>query len=308
MKLHACLLLLVSLCCLQPAKGQDTVNNLGLAQADTIIINWKDSTSKKPATTIADSAFNNTIEDLNILHYNRNVYFGFSSDPTRIISSRKSWQGKELWFYSLVGFLFVFGFFRQGFEKYLTDLFRLFFNTTMKQRQLREQMLQTPVASALLNLFFVMAAGFYISFLLQYFKLIAGREFWIMWLYASIFLVLVYLVKYIWLKIAGWMFNLRNAADDYIFIVFIINKVIGIFLIPVIILLAFGRDTITGIVISFSWVTLAGILLYRFILTFAIVRNQINASLFHFFLYLCAFEIVPLLLIYKALLSYFTRS
>ena len=42
-------------------------------------------------------------------------------------------------------------------------------------------------------------------------------------------LAVIYLVKFVGLKIIGWLFNMRHAADSYIFIVFIINKVIGIF-------------------------------------------------------------------------------
>ena len=48
-------------------------------------------------------------------------------------------------------------------------------------------------------------------------------------------------------------------------------------------------------------------LLYRFILGYTAIRNQVKFNLFHFFLYLCAFEIAPLLLIYKALLFFFHR-
>jgi hypothetical protein len=54
-----------------------------------------------------------------------------------------------------------------------------------------------------------------------------------------------------------------------------------------------------------SWCLLIGLLAYRIILTFAAVRNQVKVNPFHFFLYLCAFEIAPLLLVYKGLLLFF---
>jgi len=50
---------------------------------------------------------------------------------------------------------------------------------------------------------------------------------------------------------------------------------------------------------------LGGLLIYRLILSFGAVRNQVRVNFFHFFLYLCAFEIAPLLLVYKGLLLYF---
>jgi len=44
-------------------------------------------------------------------------------------------------------------------------------------------------------------------------------------------------------------------------------------------------------------------LFYRFIISYRPVRSEIKVNRFHFFLYLCAFEIAPLLLIYKVLLT-----
>ena len=87
--------------------------------------------------------------------------------------------------------------------------------------------------------------------------------------------------------------------------VFVINKVIGVFLLPFVIMLAFMTGTGYEIALILSWFGIGALLLYRFILTFAAVRNQVRLNPFHFLLYLIAFEIAPLLLIYKLLLVFF---
>ncbi len=288
-----------------PRVTTTTVNNpeTNPFPADSVSLRPVDTTKNKmrPIKEIPESK-------LFQLQFYENPFFGFNSKLRQAIIVERNWDGKEHWFYTLVGLLFMVGLFRQGFEKYLHDLFRLFFNTTMKQRQIREQLIQTPLAAALLNLFFVLSGSFYITFLLQHFNVIDTGEFWIILLYAIFSLTLIYLAKFIWLKAAGWLFNLQEAADNYIFIVFIINKIIGIFLLPILVLMAFTSVEILDIGLAISWIGLAGLFFYRFILTFAAVRNQINVNLFHFFLYLCAFEIAPLLLIYKGLLIFFERS
>ncbi len=53
---------------------------------------------------------------------------------------------------------------------------------------------------------------------------------------------------------------------------------------------------------------LALTLAYRFIISYKPIRNEIKVSRFHFFVYLCAFEIAPLLLIYKVLLIFVERT
>jgi hypothetical protein len=115
----------------------------------------------------------------------------------------------------------------------------------------------------------------------------------------------IYFIKFIGLKFTGWLFNIRGAADSYIFVVFIINKVIGIFLLPFLVLLTFTQGDAYKVVMVLSWCGIGVLFIYRFLLTYASIRNQVRFNPFHFFLYLCAFEIAPLLLIYKALLFFF---
>jgi hypothetical protein len=98
---------------------------------------------------------------------------------------------------------------------------------------------------------------------------------------------------------------MQEVADSYIFIVFVVNKMIGILLLPFLVLIAFSVGNIYAVAIPLSWCLVGGLFLYRFILTYTAVRNQVKVNPFHFFLYLCAFEIAPLLLIYKGLLLFF---
>lgn len=165
--------------------------------------------------------------------------------------------------------------------------------------------METRLPSLMLNGFFVVIGSLYIAFLLQHYKLGPVDNFWQMFFYSIFGLTAIYLIKFTGLKICGWLFNVQEVADSYIFIVFVINKMIGILLLPFLILLAFTPGDIYSVSLTFSWCLVAGLLGYRIILTFGAVRNQVKVNPFHFFLYICAFEIAPLLLIYKGLLLFF---
>lgn len=232
-------------------------------------------------------------------------FFNFTTRPVVAPSDIKKFQGKEVLFYVLVLLVIIFALLKLVFSKYFNDLFRVFFRTTMKQRQIKEQLMQTPFPSLVFNGFFVASAGLYINFLLHHFGFKPAANFWLSYLYCCIGLSVIYFVKFIGLIVCGWLFNMKKAADSYIFIVFIINKVIGITLLPFNILLAFADGPMHSVALMLSWCCIAGLLLYRFILGFAAIRNEVRFNLFHFFLYLCAFEIAPLLLIYKLLLFFF---
>ena len=192
-----------------------------------------------------------------------------------------------------------------SFPKYFLDLFRVAFKTTLKQRQISEQLIQAPLPSLLLNCFFLFTIGLYITFVLQHYHMARNYNFWLLYCYSFIALAVVYLIKYLSLKFVGWLFNITATAQGYIFIVFMINKIIGIYILPFLILLAFTDNSIYEVAFIFSYLGVFALLAYRFILSYGLVQNEIRLNPFHFFLYLCAFEIVPLLLIYKALMLWF---
>lgn len=224
------------------------------------------------------------------------------------VSSLKQVYGKELMFYLIVFLLIIFAIIRNTFPKYFNDLFRLFFRRTLKQKQVREQLMQTPFPSLLMNGFFVITGGLYLSFMLQHFKIGEPGNFWLMFLYSCLGLSAAYFIKFAGLKICGWLFSMEEAANSYIFIVFVVNKMIGILLIPFLLIIAFSTGDFYLLGLTFSWFLIALIMIYRVIMTFSIIRNEIKVNPFHFIIYICAFEIAPLLLVYKALLIFFSQT
>lgn len=238
-----------------------------------------------------------------------NPYFNFSAPLKEIATaSIKKFTGKEILFYTIVALFVIVGILKRAFPKYFSDLFRLFFRTTLKQKQIREQLIQTPLPSLLLNGFYIVSGAMYVSLLAAHYNLSVDANFWWLFLYASIGLSSVYLVKYLGLKLAGWVFNLKELSDSYLFIVFFVNKMIGILLLPFLLLIAFSVSKVYSAAIFLSLCMVCILLFYRFILSFAVVRHQMSVNPFHFFLYLCAFEIAPLFVIYKSLLLFFNIS
>ncbi|MBS1666758.1 MAG: DUF4271 domain-containing protein [Bacteroidetes bacterium] len=217
-------------------------------------------------------------------------------------------QQLDALFYFLVGLCFYFAFIKLFFYKYLNSLLALFFRASMRQQQMRDQAQQMPLASLLLNILFVLSAGCYASFVLHYHHFTLQKSFWSLFLYCMLLITLIYLGKFFVLKLSGWIFNVPKAADGYIFTVFMVNKILGIILIPIIIMISFCGPLIAGIAIAISYLILGVLLIYRFATCFSALRNEIRISLFHYFIYLCAFEIAPLLLIYKVVLTYLEKG
>jgi hypothetical protein len=216
-------------------------------------------------------------------------------------------ESKDSLFYLLVGILFYFALVRIFFEKYFSNLMTLFFRVSLRQQQIREQVLQTPLPSLLLNILFILTGGLYACFLLHFSQWGGGINFWFLYLDCIAGLAILYLGKFVILKFCGWVLNISRATDTYIFVVFLVNKMLGIFLLPFLILITFSSPEVREIVITISFVMIFVLLIYRVVAAYRPVRSEIKLPPFYFFSYICAFEIAPLLLIYKVLLTYLEK-
>jgi uncharacterized protein DUF4271 len=271
-----------------------------------------DTIRKRLPDTIPISANRKSIPERDVFTFkeilSKNPYFNFFGPSLTLAVQERKTNNKEPIFYLVLGVLYYFALIKLFFGKYVNNLITLFFRVTMKQQQLREQLIQDALPSLLLNILFIISGGLYIAFLAKYFGILPNFGMWWIFLYSMILLASVYIVKYMVLKVTGWVFNVKAATDTYIFIVFLVNKMIGIFLLPALVFLALPHPFLVPVVLTLSFILLLGLFTYRFLISYRPIRKEINVNVFHFFLYLCAFEIAPLLLIYKVLLIFVERS
>jgi hypothetical protein len=170
--------------------------------------------------------------------------------------------------------------------------------------QYREQLLQNSLGSLIINFCFILSFSL-MSTLLIFNRHLLALSFWEGFFYISLFFTFLYIGKYISLQIAGYVFNSKELVNTYIFVVFMINKVLGVLLVPFILVLAFSKPIFHPYAIGGAALITVLLILYRYLFSLTSVRNKLHISSFHFFLYLCAFEILPLTLLYKFIVQYF---
>lgn len=226
-------------------------------------------------------------------------YFPLKHSKVYMLSPWQHIQNKDVLFYSLVFLVAFLAIIKLSFSKYFSGLFKQLLQQSNKQRQTQEQIIQNNFPSLLLNFLFVLSGGMFIA-LLAFNKHWVQESFWLLFLYSTVLLIIIYGFKYIFLLFFGWLFNLSKATDTYTFIVFLINKILGIIFIPILFIIAFSPSFIAETVLSITIILLTILFLYRYWLSFLAIRNNLKVSAFHFFLYLCAIEILPLAILYKA--------
>ena len=87
------------------------------------------------------------------------------------------------------------------------------------------------------------------------------------------------------------------------FNILLFNILLGIFLIPVNLFLAFGPADLYGVVITIALIGAGLVYLARQFRGLVIAGGLIGSNLFHFFVYLCTVEVLPVLVLFKLLIT-----
>lgn len=204
-------------------------------------------------------------------------------------------------FYGLLFLLLLLGITRTFFPVYVQNIFSLSFQPVFRQVQTKELLTGQSISSVLLNLLFILTGGMLAAILAMYYQKLT-LPFLQLFLAASALLFCIYSVKYLFLHFMGWVFNAREAATEYSFIVFLINKVMGIVLLPFLLLLAYAASTWVPVLITAVFCIVAIFFGMRYLVLLTRVRKALPVNAFHFLIYICAVEVLPLLVIYKAVL------
>ncbi len=235
------------------------------------------------------------------------LYIPINLKPLALLEKERNPEEKDALFYTLLAILSIVAFTRVVFPRYFVNMFSLLFQTSYRQKQSIEQLTNNKISSFLLNVVFILSIAMYVTLIFEKIHFL-HFNFWIIYAYCIVTFIIIYLFKFVFLHFMGWIFNAEEAMDAYSFIIFLNNKIISLVLLPFIFILAFSEGEISAISLVITYVLIGIGLLYRFFIVMSSLRTTLKVNPLHFFLYLCGVEILPLLLIYKAVVNFIQSS
>lgn len=111
---------------------------------------------------------------------------------------------------------------------------------------------------------------------------------------------LFFFIKVVSIKLFGALFKLKELARLAVFFSLLFDKTFGFILSPLIVLVYFFRVDISSFILIFSLFLFAIFLILKIFSHWRIGTNSFGLSQAYIFLYLCAFEVFPILLLGKA--------
>jgi len=234
-------------------------------------------------------------------YMSENKSFNISARPVEMGKDLRKRSNTDWLFYLFILCFTYLGIIRLSFSRYLEDLFSVFFNVVLRQKHLRDQLAQKSIPSLLLNIFFVVSGGLFLSLITRGLPFAGEHQPWLISLLFVLLLTLIYLSKYLIVLFTGWITGKGDLAGNYIFIVFMINKMLGILLLPMSVLLAFTDSRNRQLIITLSLILLSVLMMIRLVRAYNFMHKELRINILHFLVFVFSFEVLPILLLDKAI-------
>ncbi|MFN5942175.1 MAG: DUF4271 domain-containing protein, partial [Bacteroidota bacterium] len=207
--------------------------------------------------------------------------------PIYFPAKPKLYKDKTIAFYALYFLTLLLGIIRYTDPKYFRDLWGMFWGLAKVNRDSKEHLHGAAVSNLLMNIFFVCTLGVFLFFTIEH-RVSASLSFplGLLPLLLVVCVLIIYLVKFAAIQFFGWAFKLTHITEQYIFNVFLVNKILAVLLLPMIILLAFSDKSMYGALLIISLSIISILYFNRYLRSWKIFNKFIEFSRFHFFLYL----------------------
>ena len=184
----------------------------------------------------------------------------------------------------LIALAILLGLIRYGDPRYYSLLIGAF-RGWGGNRQLRDMLQAAALENLGMNLFFCAVAGAYLYYASDGNSVrnaTFSRPLTLLSLIAA--MMIIYGGKYAVIRFSGWLFRMEELAAEYLFNVFLVNKIIGIVLLPFVMIIAFaGRDWLQPMTVVAGIIVLA-LLATRYLHSWNSLYTFFKGSRFHFLL------------------------
>ncbi len=259
-----------------------------MSKQDSIIHINQDSIISKDTSLVKNSIFSG--------HYLKTIH----DAPIFNASNPTYWNGVVLFFIFAIYVLI-----RISEPKKILKIFTSVFSLQEAKQLFREEFKLTKRMSILLGISFILVMSFLVQITNEYFGLILANYTQLQqYLFFIGVVSLIYIVKFGANHILAFISANHELNKEYLFNVFVFSQTIGIILFPIIVCLQFTKYPIEWFLYP-ALIICGGFYALRMFRGFVISASEQNIGILYIFLYLCALEILPTLVLIKFLLVNF---
>lgn len=206
------------------------------------------------------------------------------------------------WFFPVILIvLIIYTWLRVFYGKFFTLMVQAFINKNISNQVIRDENIYVQRISVFLSIVFNLNVALLLYLTSVYFN-------WSMtgigtgfsrFLFFLLLVTVAYAMKFLILKICGWLFEQEREMTTYIFNIFLINNILGMIFFPIILLLAYNESISFSVLAELSFLLVLAGFSWRIFRGIQIGVGSGSYSPLYLFLYLCTLEIAPLMVLIR---------
>ncbi|GGI27801.1 DUF4271 domain-containing protein [Pedobacter mendelii] len=205
----------------------------------------------------------------------------------------------------LLGFIFimlvVFAILKNAFSKQLSAIVESFFSNRILNNINKEDNLFSSWPFLLLFIQFGFILGMFFFLVAQYYDMYQAKDGFKFFFSISIIIIVFYALKLIILRFLGFLFNIQKPVNEYISILYLSYFNASLLFIPLVIAFALSPLKYGVIYIGLAILLLVVIFAFQLLRAGITILSNNKFSKMHLFLYFCALEICPVLILIKTI-------
>ncbi len=190
------------------------------------------------------------------------------------------------------------------FRSYFDRVYNGFLNDNLLGQLYRERAAGLGIPFLMMYLLYFFNLGWLIFLTLKHYNvnLVPSNTYFLSLTIVGV--TVVTFARHLVLRFIAFTFPVTGEAKLYSFLINIFNIIVGVALWPINLLAALGPSNFVTAFIFLGFVVLILIYLFRSIRGLLIANRYLTFYKFHFLLYICTIEIVPLVVLYKIISIY----
>jgi len=241
-----------------------------------------------------------------------NVYNRPKDEPWYVIHGKKKLESAfrmgrpvpkgEVW---VLGFilvmLIIFGILRISFSKQLTTIIHAFYSNRVLNNLNKEDNLFSSWPFVLLFIQFGFIIGMFLYLIAQYYQVSYGGGGFQFFVTISLAIIILYVLKILVLRVIGQLFNVQKPVHEYVSVLYLSYFNLSLLFIPLVIAFALSPLRYGLYFIAIMTVLVIITFFLQFVRAAYIILSNNRFSKVYLFLYFCALEICPILILIKAI-------
>lgn len=234
--------------------------------------------------------------------YQGNNFLDIPASSKSLLREGHSRQTRDQWVIAvIIGLLLYTAILNRIMSKDFESVWQSFYSKRMLSQVSKEDSIINSWTFICLFLLFGLTFGLFLYLLAQYYHVYYSISGVRLFTSLSLIILILFAIKFLVVKFLGFVFNINKLASEYLSVLYLTYFNIAFVFLPVALCFSLLTNQLIPYILAIALILIIVIFVWQYIRSSVNIISNILFHKFYLFVYLCALEICPILILIKAL-------